>query len=317
MLAAAAPDRLAVDVADAQALKAKAGAGDRSALEAAARQFESLMIAQMLKAMRETRFSDEDDPLSGGESMKLYRDLLDQQWASKMASGRGLGFADMLVKHLERQAGYSPETSNAAPAAGKAPEPVTVPNQTGPAVDAGGSAGVQAPVTENRAPSAAPAQGGTSPAGTRKQRFLETLRTHAESAEAATGVPARFILAQAALESGWGEREIRAADGQGSYNLFGIKAGREWAGEAVEATTTEYRGGLASKLSQRFRAYADYGEAFTDYAALLKRRYGQAVAAGDDAEAFAKALAEGGYATDPAYAGKLRAVIASVASAGR
>jgi len=135
--------------------------------------------------------------------------------------------------------------------------------------------------------------------------------------QAATGVPARFILAQAALESGWGDREIRDAAGQASHNLFGVKAGRGWSGEAVETTTTEYRQGVAMKLTQRFRSYADYGEAFADYADLLKRRIGEATAAGGDAEAFAKGLAEGGYATDPAYAGKLKAVIASVGDGER
>jgi flagellar protein FlgJ len=152
--------------------------------------------------------------------------------------------------------------------------------------------------------------------GERKQRFLESLLPHAETAEAATGVPARFILAQAALESGWGAREIKDAEGQASFNLFGIKAGRGWSGETVETTTTEYRQGIAMKQTQSFRAYADYGAAFTDYANLLRNRYGEALKAGDDAGAFARGLAQGGYATDPAYAGKLKAVIASVAMAG-
>ena len=72
-------ERLAVDVADAQALKARAISGDPEALRAAARQFESLLVGQMLKTMRETRFSEEDDPMTGGDGVKLYRELLDQQ----------------------------------------------------------------------------------------------------------------------------------------------------------------------------------------------------------------------------------------------
>jgi flagellar protein FlgJ len=338
MLAAA--ETLAVDVADAQALKARAAGGDREALRAAARQFESLMVAQMLKTMRQTRFNDEDDPLTGGESMKLYRDLLDQQWAAKMANGRGLGFADMLTKHLERQAGFSDDAGGKSPAAEKsvpqsgngAPGTATISSPTG----GGGREGVAGIPTTSRSISSPTGGGGRegeaaapsparplqtpakpeTPATDRKQRFLEIMRPHAEAAEAATGVPARFILAQAALESGWGDREIRDAAGQASHNLFGVKAGRGWSGEAVETTTTEYRQGVAMKLTQSFRSYADYGEAFADYADLLKRRFGEATAAGGDAEAFAKGLAEGGYATDPAYAGKLKAVIASVAMAG-
>ena len=311
-------DRLAVDVADAMALKAGAAGGDKEALRAAAQQFEALMVAQMLKTMRETRFNDEDDPLTGGESMKMYQDLLDQQWAAKMAKGRGLGFADMLVKQLEHSPGVAP---GSAPAGAAAPEktgpvaarPVPAQQHAAAAVATGDIAAPAATGSEDNAPGTAAA---VARAGDRKQRFLDALRSHAEAAEAETGVPARFILAQAALESGWGDREIKDGKGQSSHNLFGIKAGRGWDGASVETTTTEYRQGLAMKQTQRFRAYADYGAAFTDYANLLKNRFGDAVSAGNDAEGFAKGLADGGYATDPAYAGKLKAVIASVAMAG-
>jgi flagellar protein FlgJ len=139
------------------------------------------------------------------------------------------------------------------------------------------------------------------------------MRPHAEAAARVTGLPTEFILAHAALESGWGVREIRAQDGRPSHNLFGIKAGSSWTGASVEIQTTEYRHGLPVKQSDRFRAYDDYTQAFADYANLLKNRYGNAIRAGADADRFAQALAAGGYATDPAYAGKLRGVIASVA----
>jgi flagellar protein FlgJ len=138
------------------------------------------------------------------------------------------------------------------------------------------------------------------------------MRPHAEAAAATTGVPAEFILAHAALESGWGRHEIRGANGQASHNLFGIKAGRTWDGAVAETVTTEYRQGMPMKLTQQFRAYADYGSAFTDYAQLLKARYGAALAAGADPSGFARGLVAGGYATDPAYADKLQAVIAKV-----
>jgi flagellar protein FlgJ len=135
---------------------------------------------------------------------------------------------------------------------------------------------------------------------------------HAEAAAAATGVPAEFILGHAALESGWGRHEIKDDKGQASHNLFGIKAGRGWEGAVAETLTTEYRQGMPMKVTQRFRAYADYASAFTDYANLLKARYDAALEAGADASAFARGLVAGGYATDPAYAGKLQSVIARV-----
>ncbi len=296
MLAAA--DSLAIDLSSAQALKARAAAGDKGSLRAAAQQFESLMIGMMLKSMRETKFSEEDDPMTSGEGVKLYRDLLDQQWAEKLAKGRGLGFADMMVKSLER---YTPAAA---------------PGQAAATAESGNAPALPAPVAAKIPDSAAPRPDASSGAvAERKRAFLETLRPHAESAAASTGVPADYILAHAALESGWGQREITAADGGASHNLFGIKAGGNWKGEVARTLTTEYRQGVPMKLMQSFRAYPDYGSAFADYAGLLKARYGAALAS-NDATGFADELAAAGYATDPAYAGKLKSVIASVATAG-
>ena len=293
-----ASNTLAVDVAGAQALKTRVAAGDKTALRAAAQHFESLMIGMMLKSMRETKFSEEDDPMTRGEGVKLYRDLLDQQWAEKLAKGRGLGFADMIVKSMEKYA-----------------MPATTDGATVKEAPHAGSAVAPAAITP--AASAMPA-GATPPSAptvnARKRAFLETLRPHAEAAAAETGVPADYILAHAALESGWGAREITGGDGSASHNLFGIKSGRNWDGASVETLTTEYRQGGAMKVVQRFRAYADYGAAFSDYAGLLKSRYAAALQ-GNDPGSFAAGLAAAGYASDPAYAGKLESVIASVALA--
>jgi flagellar protein FlgJ len=324
MLAAAltANDSLAVDVSGAQALRASAAVGDKAGLRKAAQQFESLMIGMMLKNMRETKFSDEDDPMTSGEGTKLYRDLLDQQWATQLAKGRGLGFADMIVNSMEKYAAPTP-ASTTGPDAAKAksadavpvalpvarPVPVAVPLAL-PATHPEGAAQLPGNGSNTATNNATPAT-----AADRKRSFLDSLRPHAEAAAAATGVPADFILAHAALESGWGAREITAADGSASHNLFGIKAGGNWQGAAVETQTTEYRQGVPMKLTQRFRAYADYSAGFSDYASLLKSRYGAALE-GADAGSFAAGLATGGYASDPAYAGKLKSVIASVAMAG-
>ncbi len=283
--AAGLTDRLAVDVQSVQALRAGAARNEPEAVRAVARQFEALLVQNMLKSMRQTSFAGEDDPMADSESMRLYRDLLDQQWAQKISAGRGLGFAEMLVKHLGQ-----PNAAAAAPA----DAPSAISTSAAPA---------------NPQPETAAAK-----AGDAKRHFLDTLRPHAEAAERATGVPARFILGHAALESGWGARQITGPDGQPSHNLFGIKGGGNWSGAEVEVMTTEYRHGLAVKTAERFRAYDGYAEAFTDYAGLLQRRYGAALEAGADAAGFARALADGGYATDPAYAAKLGRVIASVAA---
>jgi peptidoglycan hydrolase FlgJ len=133
----------------------------------------------------------------------------------------------------------------------------------------------------------------------------------AKKAEATTGIPAAFMVAQAAHETGWGRRAIRMADGSNSFNLFGIKADANWKGPVARITTTEVVNGQPKKVVQNFRAYSSYDESFADYARLMKTspRYRDAVAQAGDAKRFAQGLQRAGYATDPAYADKLGRII--------
>lgn len=137
------------------------------------------------------------------------------------------------------------------------------------------------------------------------------MHVHAAEAERATGVPAKFMLGQAALESGWGKRMIRNADGSNSNNLFGIKAGPGWKGKVATAVTTEYVNGRPQTRVERFRAYDTPADSFKDYANMLAKnpRYEKVLASGADASAFAHGLQRAGYATDPLYAAKLTRII--------
>ncbi|TCJ15533.1 flagellar assembly peptidoglycan hydrolase FlgJ [Parasulfuritortus cantonensis] len=307
MLAAAnLADRLSVDVQGAQALRFGAASGDPEAIRAAAKQFEAMFVQIMLKTMRETKLTSEGDPFGDSTSLKLYQELLDQQWAQKMVNTGSLGLADAIVRRLDveakakkiaEQLAEEPEEGGGETAAvpllrPSAPIPLEKPLQPVPLEKPG--AARPGPVSNDR-----------------KGNFINGMLPYARQAEAATGVPARFIIAHAALESGWGQHEIVAEDGSASHNLFGIKA-TGWGGASAQTTTTEYRQGVAMKVAQRFRAYADYGEGFADYARLLQDRYADAAAAGEDAEAFVSGLAGGGYASDPAYADKLKRTITSV-----
>jgi flagellar protein FlgJ len=312
-------DRLAVDVQSAQALRAGAAANNPRALRQVAQQFEAMMIRTMLKTMRATNFGGPDDPFGSSDSLQLYQDLLDQQWAQKVSEGRGLGFADMLVKQLGRsvalagnRGGGGPASARPPPAAGTAPAESNL-------AEPGAQVAAVAPSNEARAglaPAMLPTDSAPAKELDRKRRFIQAMRPYADTAARTTGIPASYILAHAALESGWGEKEITLPDGRPSHNLFGIKAGRNWDGEVAESTTTEYSHGLPVSVNQNFRAYSDYGQAFSDYASLLKHRYLAAPGAARDADGFARALSAGGYATDPAYADKLKGVIASVSRAG-
>jgi flagellar protein FlgJ len=141
--------------------------------------------------------------------------------------------------------------------------------------------------------------------------FQDKLADAAEEAEQATGVPAKFMLGQAALETGWGRRVIRNADGSSSNNLFGIKAGPGWKGKVATAVTTEYVNGKPHARVEKFRAYDSHADAFKDYARMLSNnpRYEKVLAHGGDAATFAHGLQRAGYATDPQYAAKLSRII--------
>ena len=143
--------------------------------------------------------------------------------------------------------------------------------------------------------------------------FLGKLAVVARSTAEALGLSPHLLLAQAALETGWGRKAIKDAAGQESFNLFGIKAGKHWTGKTVEVTTTEYSHGVPQKKVESFRAYGSYAESFSDYARLIKHRYGEAMAHGATAEGFGRALQANGYATDPKYAQKIARVAQSVA----
>ena len=143
--------------------------------------------------------------------------------------------------------------------------------------------------------------------------FVQKMWPHALKAQQQTGLPAAWVVGQAALESGWGQRDIRDAQGNPSHNLFGIKAGKGWTGRTVAAMTTEYVDGVARKSVELFRRYESYAEAFADWATLMAAnpRYRQVVQAGSARE-FAEGLEKGGYATDPAYGMKLKQTIGSL-----
>jgi len=274
---------LAVDPRSLDSLRTGAAGAPEKSLRAAAKQFEVVFVNMLLKSMRDA--APQDGPLDS-EQTRMYTGMLDQQLAQAMAD-RGLGLADVMVRQLSRTA------ASAAPDGSKAPS------------------GPTAPDAQN-APAAAPANTGAATSiGERARAFVDRFWNHAVDASRETGLPAHFILGQAALESGWGTRETRSPDGAPTHNLFNIKAGQSWRGDSAAATTTEYAGATAQKTSARFRSYPSYEAAFRDYANLLKSngRYSRVLESGGDAAQFANELQKAGYATDPGYAAKLTRII--------
>ncbi|MGZ8154037.1 MAG: flagellar assembly peptidoglycan hydrolase FlgJ [Burkholderiales bacterium] len=276
---------LALDPRALDRLRSNAGAEPEGALREAARQFEVLFMNMLLKSMREA--APQDGPLDSDQT-RMYTSMLDQQLAQAMAN-RGIGLADVMVRQLTRSAGAAGKEPGAA--APGAPVPASASDK--PAVEAPAAAGPKATV------------------GAHSRDFVNRFWPHAVDASRMTGLPPHFILGQAALESGWGTREVRGSDGTPTHNLFNIKAGGAWRGDSAETLTTEYVGGAAQKQSARFRSYASYADAFRDYATLLKTnaRYSRVLESGADAAAFGRELQKAGYATDPAYADKLTRII--------
>ncbi|MEO5881654.1 MAG: flagellar assembly peptidoglycan hydrolase FlgJ [Caldimonas sp.] len=261
-------------------LRSAAVRDPKAAIRETAKQFEALFMQQLMKSMREATVSS---GMLDNEGTKLGNEMLDSQYAAKMTGLPG-GLTDAIARQLERQMGVGAAAGLAAPAA---------------------------------AAGAAPAAT-SSPLSQKQVDFVQQHAGAARAAQAQSGIPAAFMIGQAAHESGWGRQEIRNADGSSARNLFGIKAGAGWNGPVAEITTTEYVDGVAQKVSAKFRAYASYEESFRDYARMLKEspRYAavaaqaaQGAASAASAAGFAQGLQRAGYATDPAYADKLARVI--------
>ncbi|GLQ32219.1 flagellar assembly peptidoglycan hydrolase FlgJ [Litoribrevibacter albus] len=137
--------------------------------------------------------------------------------------------------------------------------------------------------------------------------FVSTLWPVAQVAARKLNADPKALLAQAALETGWGKKVPQAADGQSSFNLFGIKADRSWQGDKVSTETTEYDGGIARKEQADFRSYGSYVESMLDYTSFLQSRdhYQAALKQAEDAQEYLSELQNAGYATDPNYATKI------------
>jgi flagellar protein FlgJ len=283
---------LAIDTKSVEALKQSARQNSPESVKAAAKQFEALFVNMLMKSMRN---ATPQDGMLDNQQTKMYTSMLDQQMSQTIAS-RGVGLADVLIRQLSNT-------------------PMNTALQDGSTMDSAAQAGdlsvnlKQSLLQSLGARSDRKVADESQPAHV--QAFQEALSPHAEEASRTTGIPAKFMMAQAALESGWGKHVMHTADGASSYNLFGIKAGASWKGKTVDAVTTEYVNGVAQKRVEKFRAYDSYADSFRDYARLLRNnpRYEKVLANATDAHGFAQGLQHAGYATDPNYAKKLTNII--------
>jgi len=311
-------------------------------LRAAAKQFEAMLMQMVMKSMRQTTLGP---GLGESDQTKTYQSLLDQQMALNMAHGKNNGLSEALYRQLgglngnatpsPAEAGAAVAEASAAALApapafdmsrvvrqpansaaqmrqatieatgqGPAPQQMTVQavNQAGETALENAQLGAAA----REAKAIAAGKGGSE----RARQFVNEVWPHAEAASRRTGIPPQFMVAQAALETGWGEKVIRHADGRSSYNLFNIKAGSSWQGESVGRKVKEYQGSTTYTEASRFRSYGSYAEAFNDYANLLSRSERYADVLGQRTpDGFARSLQKAGFATDPMYADKITRII--------
>lgn len=268
-----------------------------------AKQFEALFLQMMLKRMRE---ATPKEGLFDSQQTQMLQSMADEQLALHLATP-GIGLSQSILAQMQQ--GKPGDLS--AEAVQRLGQGTDLDFQTG------GSRQVSAlmdVMRNNRASDRALAAAEGAPEHV--INFVSKMSRAATLASQQSGVPARLIMGQAALESGWGQREIKHEDGRTSYNLFGIKAGPSWKGKVVNVLTTEYEGGVAKKVTQPFRAYSSYEESFADYARLIgtSPRYESVAQARNEIEA-ARRIQSSGYATDPQYAQKLIGVMSQLRGA--
>lgn len=320
------------DVNSLQNIRTEAKTDEKAGLRQAAEQFEAIFMSMLLTSMRKANSAFEAEGMMNSQTTEFYRDMHDSQLSTDLAQKGALGLADLLVQQLDPTAGVNRPAKDAdLKMPGSASfNPLPQRPDASKAVDNSEiSAGVrQALQAIAQLPAAAPLNASsTAPAETAAtsplkqadwqisspQEFVRKLLPAAKQAATALGLDPMAIIAQAALETGWGQRMIKTAKGDNSFNLFGIKANNNWQGESAVVDTLEFRGGVAQKEQARFRSYGSPEQSLQDYASFISNspRYQQALQVTAEPAAYFNELQAAGYATDPEYAQKIMAVYQS------
>ena len=305
------------DLGSLQQIRSAAGKDEKAALRQAAEQFESIFFGMLLSSMRKANEAFEVDGMMNSQSTKFYRDMHDSQLATELSSSGALGLADLLVQQLSPAlSGRSQERVEKQQSLEGQASALTMPDYRPKAVPIQPilpATSVEKPILPQpgKAASSVPSESDWQVAS--PMEFVKKLLPAARQSAAVLGLDPLALVAQAALETGWGQRMIKTASGSNSFNLFGIKANNGWQGDTAVVSTLEYRQGLAMKEQAKFRAYASPEQSLADYVDFIRDnpRYQSAVDVSGDAQRYFEQLQAAGYATDPAYAEKIMAVYQS------
>ncbi|GAB0112357.1 flagellar assembly peptidoglycan hydrolase FlgJ [Pseudoalteromonas distincta] len=299
------------DLGNLNALRSEAlNSGDAStdaskaALKKAAAQFEAIFTQMLLKSMRKANeaFEDKDSPFNSS-SVKYFEDMHDQQLSTELSSNGSLGLADLIVQQL------SPD--------GKKFVPASVIRSSNELLSDNRMRGVpSAELSKNETETVSAESGsstGNNPTFETAEKFVSSVWEHARSAAKKIGLNPAVMVAQAALETGWGKYIINKSDGSSSNNLFNIKSDKSWEGEKASKVTLEFEQGAAIKKQASFRAYNSVEESVNDFIDFLKQnpRYQDALKNTAKPSEFLDSLQKAGYATDPNYANKIKKLLSS------
>lgn len=305
------------------ALKTQAKDDKTAALETVSKQFESLFISMITKSMREANKSFSEGNFLNSDQTEFYQQMFDSQMSLTLSQGRGVGLAEAMMRQMSKQIEGVESTASENPLLHKDisdyPRTLPVEKTLRKAVEL-----VEAIVEVDNKVNEQADSGGALPVGevglqannspltfASPDEFITHLYPMALNVEKETGISAKVMVAQSALETGWGKHMIDSPNQEASFNLFGIKADARWKGDNVEIVTTEYRDGIAMKEKASFRSYDSYEDSFRDYAHFLQDnpRYEPAMQYLANPSEFTEKLQDAGYATDPAYSKKIQSIL--------
>ncbi|MBS0288369.1 MAG: flagellar assembly peptidoglycan hydrolase FlgJ [Proteobacteria bacterium] len=298
------------DMSALSTLKAKADDNADNTLKVVAQQLESVFLELVLKSMTEANNSIKSE-IFDRDQEEFYQSMFNQQLALSLSKSGGFGLADVIYNQLKPKAGHNDTQAILpnAPLRTTNDNPYLVADKAivGPNVDV--THLVRDAEVEQNVDEEIHMVQIKAPTLNSIKEFIDTLLPHAKAAASLIGIDPKVLLAQSALETGWGKHILQHEDGASSHNLFGVKADKKWEGNSILAQTLEYAEDKAQQIKATFKSYDNYLESFMDYMNLLKnKRYEKALNNAHDPKAFLTELHKAGYATDPNYVEKIMTI---------
>ena len=294
-------------------LRQKAQGNSKEAIREVANQFEAMFASMLIKSMRQANEAFETDSPFNNKNTKFYTDMQDKQLALDISRHGSLGLADALVRQLDPTSisrGQEILEDKLLMPNSETSKMMDI-NQTLPAVDLNKPDQTQPSLIVFDKTKLQNNENNENKVFTDQKSFIDTLMPYAKKVAKILGISPAALVAQSALETGWGKRIINGADNQSSFNLFNIKAHKNWQGEKVAKDSLEVENGIGIKRRSDFRAYQDYAQSFDDYGKFItnNQRYKDALQQGTDADRYVEELQKAGYATDPQYAEKIKQIM--------